>query len=490
MPYTVNSSNLPDYVKSLDVDAKAQWVEVFNSALKSCQDSGGEDCEASAFAQANGVVGIGEAEWDTAYVNNLPDSAFAIVLPGGEKDDENKTVPRTLRKLPYKNAQGNVDLPHLRNALARLDQIDASDAQKAEARAELNRAADEHLKTRQEEGMRISDALTKLGEMSNEIVMAVGDLRSAIEALGVEDEGVMGALKKLEMMIMPEPEMDEPEPEMETDPEPESAVSESFAERAASPVSIVEADAQAGPRDPLRVRMRLIQAGPGNSVDNHYYPGEVLRRDAHVFEGVKMYTVDHKEAERSERTEVAVIDRIADFEEDGSPIGEIVIFDPDFAEKTRNRSKARKLDSLECSILATGMARESDEYGGKYNVVDSIDEAQAVDFVTRAGAGGQALSLVESDKNHLEPEKVKSLLDETNLPEKSKERLAASQYDSESTLHEAILREVDYVKELSGSGQPLGAGRTEPVQETEEQRRQRDAEWYEQLREAHGMTPR
>ena len=63
------------------------------------------------------------AEWTTEYVNNLPDSSFAWIEPGGEKDEEGKTVPRTLRHLPYKDENGKVDLPHVRNALARLDQV-------------------------------------------------------------------------------------------------------------------------------------------------------------------------------------------------------------------------------------------------------------------------------------------------------------------------------------------------------------------------------
>jgi len=60
--------------------------------------------------------------WDTAYVNNLPDSAFAYIESGGSKDEENKTVPRSLRHFPYKGSDGKVDLPHLRNALARAPQ--------------------------------------------------------------------------------------------------------------------------------------------------------------------------------------------------------------------------------------------------------------------------------------------------------------------------------------------------------------------------------
>jgi len=63
-----------------------------------------------------------DAMWETAYVNDLPDSCFAYIEPGGKKDEEGKTVPRSLRHLPYKNAQGEIDHDHLVNALARVSQ--------------------------------------------------------------------------------------------------------------------------------------------------------------------------------------------------------------------------------------------------------------------------------------------------------------------------------------------------------------------------------
>jgi hypothetical protein len=63
-----------------------------------------------------------DAEWDTEYINNLPDDAFAHVESGGKKDDEGKTVPRSLRHLPFKNVQGEIDHDHLVNALARVKQ--------------------------------------------------------------------------------------------------------------------------------------------------------------------------------------------------------------------------------------------------------------------------------------------------------------------------------------------------------------------------------
>jgi hypothetical protein len=65
------------------------------------------------------------AVWTKKFVNSLPDSSFAVIMPGGTKDSEGKTTPRSLRKLPYKDSAGEVDPAHVRNALARLPQTDA-----------------------------------------------------------------------------------------------------------------------------------------------------------------------------------------------------------------------------------------------------------------------------------------------------------------------------------------------------------------------------
>jgi HK97 family phage prohead protease len=62
------------------------------------------------------------AEWDTAYVNNLPDSAFAYIEGGGKKDASGKTTPRSLRHFPIRDASGKLDAAHVRNALGRLAQ--------------------------------------------------------------------------------------------------------------------------------------------------------------------------------------------------------------------------------------------------------------------------------------------------------------------------------------------------------------------------------
>ena len=56
------------------------------------------------------------AELSTSTINDLPDSAFAYFEPGGAKDDEGKTTPRSNRHFPIHDAA------HVRNALARAPQ--------------------------------------------------------------------------------------------------------------------------------------------------------------------------------------------------------------------------------------------------------------------------------------------------------------------------------------------------------------------------------
>jgi len=79
--------------------------------------------------------------WTREYINNLPDSSFAYIEPGGNKDKDGKTVPRTLRHLPYKDKDGNIDEAHTRNALARLPQTSIGESAKEKAKKKLVSAA-------------------------------------------------------------------------------------------------------------------------------------------------------------------------------------------------------------------------------------------------------------------------------------------------------------------------------------------------------------
>jgi hypothetical protein len=67
--------------------------------------------------------------------NDLPDSDFAYIQPGGKKDASGKTTPRSLRHLPIPDAA------HVRNALARLGQTDISPEAKKAALRKIKAAA-------------------------------------------------------------------------------------------------------------------------------------------------------------------------------------------------------------------------------------------------------------------------------------------------------------------------------------------------------------
>ena len=62
------------------------------------------------------------SKWTNKYIASLPDSSFAVI----EKDfSTGKISDKRARHLPFKDKNGKVDIPHLRNALARMNQIEA-----------------------------------------------------------------------------------------------------------------------------------------------------------------------------------------------------------------------------------------------------------------------------------------------------------------------------------------------------------------------------
>jgi len=74
------------------------------------------------------------AKWSRTYIRQLPDSAFAAI--------ERTPEGRTIRHLPHHDAAGNLDIPHLCNALSRLGQVKWRDPANAEI---ARRHLQEHL---------------------------------------------------------------------------------------------------------------------------------------------------------------------------------------------------------------------------------------------------------------------------------------------------------------------------------------------------------
>ena len=96
------------------------------------------------------------AKWTRKYINDLPNSAFAVVEPCADKN-------KNARHLPYKDATGKIDLPHLRNARARMNQIKAvcpggsDESLRTKAKRKLGSVAKTHLNEDGEEGVELSE---------------------------------------------------------------------------------------------------------------------------------------------------------------------------------------------------------------------------------------------------------------------------------------------------------------------------------------------
>jgi hypothetical protein len=119
---------------------------------------------------------VEKVPWSTAFVNDLPDSAFLHIESGGTKDDAGLTVPRSLRHFPVRGPDGEIDLPHLRNAIARIPQaqfLSQGDMDKlqAEARTLLDAANEAAAK-------KAAPALEELHKRISDLEMDLGNARA------------------------------------------------------------------------------------------------------------------------------------------------------------------------------------------------------------------------------------------------------------------------------------------------------------------------
>ena len=82
------------------------------------------------------ATGVSAEPWRRVDVDALPDEAFAVVHV---RADGTRS-----RHLPHHDAEGRVDLPHLRSALARLGQVrwkDPADAERARQHLQAHQEA-------------------------------------------------------------------------------------------------------------------------------------------------------------------------------------------------------------------------------------------------------------------------------------------------------------------------------------------------------------
>lgn len=470
-----------------------------------------------------------EAKWTQKFINDLPDSAFLYIKPDGKKDSDGKTEPRASRMFPYKNADGNVDLPHLRNALSRIPQADISQSIKdrlsSKARKELEAITEESAVDELEElelaqpvaysvamgatSFADLDTATDVEESLLEVNRRTYQLQDIIFNI-MNDPATESKVKAIglatdEYVALIEDILDTPE-------QIDAGESGNFAEFDAEfPVSIVGlSEGERDGRQVVYIDFVPIMPGWGNKRDNHYYPRDVVAEAMPVWGGAKMYATDHKEDQKSVLTEVSqVVESPAGVTDDGLPYATAVILSKTFEEIARRRNAAGLLKDLHCSILASGVAKPGFELDGREGkLVESITQVQSIDWVTRAGAGGHAIGLSESEAEVNEQEKLEQEQDKIqegegepvtlreedgeqesekldegkqdgvdnlesgnleylteiavtallpqHMPQVAKDKLLARQFVSEADAKHAILLEVDYLKAVTGSGNPVG----------------------------------
>lgn len=308
-------------------------------------------------------------------------------------------------------------------------------------------------------------------------------------------------------------------------------------------IAVEEAETPTKNLVPMTLDVVLIEPGPGNAQDGHFYPAEVLRRDAGVFKGAKMFATDHRQEDKNMGTWVSTVKSCpVGFTRTGGPIARVVVHKEWFAKDCRALQKEDLLDRMECSIIGTGKAKAGKVGETEYSIVESITEGGA-DWVTRAGAGGRALAIAESDtsggenvtekENEIEEvaedaktvtlreddeteqpdveaqdkepeaeqdeeleaedteqealsaESVNGLLAESGLGTDAIQMLAARPYQDEQEVQTAIGEMTAMIKRLTGSGQPFDQGRTSPVT-AQARTPQEDIDAYRALKEKWG----
>lgn len=339
----------------------------------------------------------------------------------------------------------------------------------------------------------IEDKQAQVKALADEFVQVVGDAMSSMDS---PDAGGM-------------------DPDEESEPNDISAAEDSGEAIAyLEPADLAESDSaryaaiiESGKPTHAYIDIVAIQPGWGNKRDNHYYPAEVVASEdtRKLFVGAKMYESEHNLADKNNRTWVSTVVEAVGVHKSGAPIYRAAIHDPYFALKAQNLNKMGLLNMLECSIQGEGRAVDGFSEGARRGKrLEKFVSITNIDWVTKAGAGGHAVGLVnENDtggtmegqnqvaptqenkpvdtaaapvaesvavNEHsqqqtapqadapkvLEATEVNKMLEASSLPAVSRARLAERQFADGDAVQTAIQAEIDYLKEVTGSGKPVG----------------------------------
>lgn len=209
-------------------------------------------------------------------------------------------------------------------------------------------------------------------------------------------------------------------------------------------------------KDDGTIPIKVIGPGWGSS---GYYSEEVLQRDAGIYtEGTKMYWNHPTASEDIERPERSLNDLAGILVSEGA-------YDPEGASGPGVYASAKVFGQFQeqltdmaphigLSHIAMGKATTGEAEGQTGTIIESLNTAQSIDFVTSPGAGGEIIQLFESARNNkslkpinqmAEPNKELNQLKESNriLSEENNRLKEGQVLESARNYVESKLKESD-----------------------------------------------
>jgi len=533
MPWTAGDAK-SHTAKAKTAKLQRMWAEVANSVRTKCIADGGseEACDAKGITQANGVIAkaVQESEMDSEWtMASVAQTAIEIGLAVAREtgEIENDEAAKTLALLRSKMNE----IGEAQASIASIADVDIGGEHVSFADIvefyRASRQAEKEKETQEMDEPTVSEpAITMKVELSD-AMKAVATLAEYFASHPGEVADVTVETQEPSTEVKEDAvEVAEDAPPVE---EPLIEFDEGDAETATFEIDghalmIVEDVDGATPAAPLKLNFVVIEPGFGNKKMKRYYPAPMLRENASKFKGAKMYTTNHKENEKSVRTEAGIVlECPVGFTETGGIIGQAGIFDEAFARNVRNRAALGVLGSLENSVYGDGPMRKGKVNGQEAYVVEGVNTVGSVDWVTKAGAGGRALEIVENSdggesimmeevveevavaidepvvveeappadtvetegdvQEMMIAEAVVSTVDKAKLPEAFKNALKVQEWADEASLEAGIAQAVEDYKAATGSGKPFGQGQPtqKKVAETEETPMERRLKRYNRI---------
>ena len=358
MPFTVDSAKLPDHVKKLPAKKKAQWVEVWNSSFKRCEDAGGDSCEQKAFAKANGAVAesIGDELVVLSLERDIGPIQESIDRFWNDEDQELPALMETLELLReqaiVKSEAGHKFPPE---AFAHVPDPEKPSTWKC------------RLWETPESGVKRKQLDSVIKEANTALIKA--RLRAEYRGLKVAERNIPKAVMEDEPM-----------------------------ERVIGREVVMIEEGAFDKKGELNIT--IIKPGFNRS-KSRYYEKAMLARDKKIFENLNMYADHPTESEQRERPERSVRNIVARTGvvtegRNGELRTRAKIVAPWFKERCALMAEQGLLKTLGVSIVAIGEGVKKEIEGTRTHLIERLVKGRSVDIVTDAGAGG-FVELFESE---------------------------------------------------------------------------------------------